>query len=96
MGGSTGRFRWDAAEAARIEQEASEKERECVSRSQMIRLAPVGQPKPSEEEIQKRSAACMADPIRFASRGGPARHLRPRRSASERYFTAASTRSSAS
>ena len=62
LGGSTGRFRWDAAEEARMEQEASEKERECVSRSQLIRLAPVGQPKPSEEEIQKRSAACMADP----------------------------------
>jgi pimeloyl-ACP methyl ester carboxylesterase len=62
MGGSTGRFRWNAAEEARIEQEASEKERECISRSQMRRLAPTGQPTPSEEEIQKRSAACMADP----------------------------------
>ena len=62
LGGATGRFRWTAEDSARAEQEASEKERECVSRTQMVRLAPVNGPKPSEEEIRKRSAACLADP----------------------------------
>ncbi len=62
MGGSTGRFKFTPAEAERIEREAAEKERECVSRSQMIRLAPIGQPPPTEATIQERSKACMADP----------------------------------
>jgi len=62
MGGSTGRFKFTAAEAERIEREAAEKERECVSRSQMNRLAPVGQPPPTEAEFQQRVSACMADP----------------------------------
>jgi pimeloyl-ACP methyl ester carboxylesterase len=62
MGGSTGRFKFTPAEAARIEREAAEKERECVSRSQMIRLAPIGQPPPTEALIQERSKACLADP----------------------------------
>ena len=47
---------------AGAEQEASERERECVSRSQIYRLAPTNGPKPDEEEIKRRSAACMADP----------------------------------
>lgn len=62
MGGSTGRFKFTPAEAERIEREAAEKERECVSRSQMVRLSPVGQPPPTEEVIQERVKACMADP----------------------------------
>jgi pimeloyl-ACP methyl ester carboxylesterase len=62
LGGAAGRFRWTAEDTSRAEQEASEKERECVSRTQILRLAPVNHPKPSAEEIQKRSAACMADP----------------------------------
>lgn len=62
LGGAAGRFRWTVEDTSRAEQEASEKERECVSRTQILRLAPVNQPKPSAEEIQKRSAACMADP----------------------------------
>lgn len=62
LGGAAGRFRWSREEADRTEQEASEKEQECVSRSQIFRLAAVGQPKPSEEQIKKLSAACMADP----------------------------------
>ena len=61
LGGAAGRFRWIATDTARAEKEASEKERECVSRTQIFRLAPVNEPKPSEEEIQRRSAACMAD-----------------------------------
>ena len=62
LGGAAGRFRWTDEQAARAEQEASERERECVSRSQIYRLAPTNAPKPDEEEIKKRSAACMANP----------------------------------
>jgi pimeloyl-ACP methyl ester carboxylesterase len=62
LGGAAGRFRWTREEEDRSEQEASEIERECVSRTQIFRLAAVGEPKPSEEEIKKRSAACMANP----------------------------------
>jgi pimeloyl-ACP methyl ester carboxylesterase len=59
--GAAGRFRWTEAQAAGAEQEA-ERKRECVSRSQMYRLALTNGPKPDEAEIQRRSAACMADP----------------------------------
>jgi pimeloyl-ACP methyl ester carboxylesterase len=68
LGGAPGRFRWSDAQAALAEQEASERARECVSRSQILRLAAVNEPKPDEAEIKRRSAACMADPTqdRFA------------------------------
>ncbi|MBI5275193.1 MAG: alpha/beta hydrolase [Burkholderiales bacterium] len=64
LGGATGPFQWTQEDDARGEIEASEMERECISRSQIFRLTPANQPKPSEEDIQKRSAACMADPAR--------------------------------
>lgn len=68
LGGAAGRFRWSREELERSEQEAREKEQECVSRSQIFRLTATGAPRPSEDEIQRRSAACMADPAqdRFA------------------------------
>jgi pimeloyl-ACP methyl ester carboxylesterase len=62
MGGSTGRFKFTPAEAARIESEAAEKERDCVSRTQMTRLAGVGQPPPTDAEFEARFKACLADP----------------------------------
>ena len=62
LGGAAGRFRWTAEDTTRAMQEASEKERDCVSRTQIRRLAAVGQPKPSDEEIRKASEACMANP----------------------------------
>jgi pimeloyl-ACP methyl ester carboxylesterase len=62
MGGSTGRFKFTPAEAERIEREAAEKERDCVSRSQMMRLAAVGQPAPTDADVQAASKACMANP----------------------------------
>ena len=62
MGGSTGRFKFTPAEAARIEREAAEKERDCVSRSQILRLAPLGQPPPTEAVIQEAAKACLANP----------------------------------
>lgn len=62
LGGAAGRFRWTDEQAACAEEEASERERECVSRSQIYRLAPTNAPKPDEEAIKKLSAACMANP----------------------------------
>ena len=67
LGGAAGRFTWGKEELERSEQEAREKEKECVSRSQIMRLAPNNAPKPTEDEIKKRSAACMADPIKISS-----------------------------
>jgi pimeloyl-ACP methyl ester carboxylesterase len=61
LGGAPGRFYWTDADTVRAEKEASEKERDCVSRSQMMRLAPPGQAPVSEEEFRKRSQACMAN-----------------------------------
>jgi pimeloyl-ACP methyl ester carboxylesterase len=62
LGGASGRFQLTEKEAKQIEQEASEKERDCVSRAQLDRLAPVNGPKPSEDEFRKRSADCFANP----------------------------------
>ena len=62
LGGAAGQFRWNDELAARSEREASERERECVSRSQIYRLAPTNAPKPDEEAIKRLSAACMANP----------------------------------
>ena len=45
----------------RIETEAAEIARDCISRSRLMRQAPAGM-KPTEEDIQKRIAACRADP----------------------------------
>lgn len=50
----------EAASDPRIEQEAAEIEKDCVSRSRIYRQAPPGA-KPSEEDFQKRAAACRAD-----------------------------------
>lgn len=44
------------------ELEAAERERECVSRSQIRSLAPRDAPPPSEEVIKARSENCFADP----------------------------------
>lgn len=51
----------EEANDPRIETEASEIARDCVSRSRLMRQAPAGM-KPTEEDIQKRIAACRADP----------------------------------
>ena len=62
ISGTAGQWRWTREDGERSELEASEFERECVSRSQLLRLAPVNGPKPSADEIKSLSAACMADP----------------------------------
>jgi pimeloyl-ACP methyl ester carboxylesterase len=56
-----GRFEWNDELARAAEQEASERERDCNSRSLTTRLAPPGQP-PSEADLKARSAACFANP----------------------------------
>ena len=56
-----GSFEWTRELSERAEREASERERECISRSQAIRLPPPGQV-PSEADLQARSKACMANP----------------------------------
>jgi pimeloyl-ACP methyl ester carboxylesterase len=50
-----------AANDPRIEVEAAEIEKDCVSRSRLMRQAPAGA-KPTEEDIQKRAEACRANP----------------------------------
>lgn len=79
---SSGRFAENDQTVRGAAQEASEIERECISRSLVLRLAPPGQP-PSEEELRARSAACFADPEydRFAvaalARGRPGEVFTP-------------------
>ena len=63
FGGAAGRFQWPEEDiAVRTVTEPAERERECVSRTQIYRLAPTNAPKPDEETIKKLSAACMANP----------------------------------
>ena len=50
----------EEANDPRIETEAAEIARDCISRSRAMRQAPAGM-KPTEEEIQQRIVACRAD-----------------------------------
>ena len=59
---AAGRFDWTVEQEQAAEQEASERERECVSRTLIYRLAPLNEPKPTEADIKARSAACFVDP----------------------------------
>ena len=61
LGAAAGRFAWTPDDERLAKQEADEREKECVSRTLMYRLAPTNEPKPGEAEIQKRSKACFAD-----------------------------------
>ena len=61
LAAGAGRFEFTAEDARGAEQEAAERERECISRTLTARLAAPGTPTPSEEEWKKRSAACFAD-----------------------------------
>jgi pimeloyl-ACP methyl ester carboxylesterase len=68
LGGATGRRNWTAEDDRRAEAEAAEMD-EGSLRSQILRLAPAGQPRPTEEEIRKRSAERLAgqDPKALAA-----------------------------
>lgn len=59
--GGPGRYPWGAEDNRRVEQEAAEIAKECVSRSRMFRQAPEGA-KPTEEDVRKRMEECRADP----------------------------------
>jgi pimeloyl-ACP methyl ester carboxylesterase len=69
LGGSGARTAYSEEARARDEREAGEREKECISRSFIAMLAGPDTPKPSEEELRKRSQDCMANPNedRFAS-----------------------------
>jgi len=80
-----GQFEWTSENARDAEQGASERERECISRSLILRLAPPNVPPPSEEDIKARSAACFADTnvdltaMAALTRGGAGRVVDPAR-----------------
>src|SRR2546423_6352336 len=56
-----GRLDWSDEQQRAADAEASEYERECISRSLIVRITPPDQPKPTEKDIQTLIAACMAD-----------------------------------
>ena len=59
-----GRFDWTPDAARNAETVAGEMERDCVSRSLVIALAPADAPKPTDEGIKALSAECLADSLR--------------------------------
>jgi pimeloyl-ACP methyl ester carboxylesterase len=61
LGGAPGRFYWTDKDIRQAEQNAVERERDCVSRGMTEARAPVGEPPVSEEEFKRRSAACFAN-----------------------------------
>jgi len=56
-----GLLRWTPELAREAEQEATEREKECASRTLMYLLAPPTGPTPTEEQINASAAACFAD-----------------------------------
>ena len=62
LAAGAGRFDWNDEAARMAEQEATERERDCVSRTMSVRLAAPNTPPISEAEFKQRSDACMADP----------------------------------
>ena len=56
-----GRFDWNAERARQAEVVGGERERECISRSLLFRLAPPNAPRPSEDSLKVLSAKCFAD-----------------------------------
>ena len=61
LGGAPGRFYWTDEDIRQAEQNAVERERDCISRGMIAARAPVGAPPMSEAEFQRRSAACFAN-----------------------------------
>jgi pimeloyl-ACP methyl ester carboxylesterase len=56
-----GRFDWNAERARQAEVVATERERECISRSLLFRLAPPNAPRQSEDSLKVLSTKCFAD-----------------------------------
>ena len=61
LGGAPGRFYWTEKDINQANQNAVERERDCISRGMIEARAPVGEPPMSEEEFERRSAACFAN-----------------------------------
>ena len=61
LGGAPGRFYWTDKDTRQAEQNAVERERDCISRGMFQARAPVGAPPMSDEEFKRRSAACFAN-----------------------------------
>jgi pimeloyl-ACP methyl ester carboxylesterase len=61
LGGAPGRFYWTDQDTRQAEQNAVERERDCISRGMIEARAPVGAPPMSDEEFKRRSAACFAN-----------------------------------
>jgi pimeloyl-ACP methyl ester carboxylesterase len=56
-----GRFDWNADRARQAEVVGAERERECISRSLLFRLAPPNAARPSEDSLKVLSTKCFAD-----------------------------------
>lgn len=61
LGGAPGRFYWTDEDTRQAEQNAVERERDCISRGMIAARAPPGAPPMSDEEFKRRSAACFAN-----------------------------------
>lgn len=61
LGGAPGRFYWTEKDIRQANQNAVERERDCISRGMIEARAPVGAPPMSDEEFKRRSDACFAD-----------------------------------
>jgi len=63
LGGAAGRISPSPAFEAQMEKEAAERERDCISRSQVNRLMPPGTPPMTDSAFQSQRAICLADPF---------------------------------
>jgi pimeloyl-ACP methyl ester carboxylesterase len=61
LGGAPGRYYWTDADTRQADQNAVERERDCISRGMIEARAPVGTPPMSEDEFKRRQAACLAN-----------------------------------
>jgi pimeloyl-ACP methyl ester carboxylesterase len=56
-----GRFRWTTQSDHDTEQQATELERDCVSRTAILSGLQLNESRPSDDEIKRRSAACLSN-----------------------------------
>ena len=61
LGGAPGRFYWTEKDISQANENAVERERDCISRGMIEARAPIGEPPMSEEQFKRRSAACFAN-----------------------------------
>ena len=61
LGGAPGRFYWTEKDISQANENAVERERDCISRGMIEARAPIGEPPMSEGEFKRRSAACFAN-----------------------------------